>query len=352
MAEINLGAFSGMNNIKDSESLFVKKGIAEPRIVLNADVVDTGRAIKRTGKTSHVTLSNAHSLYADNNCMLCAADNTLYQIKHGNATGIDSIDGPANVPLSYAQAEGVVYMSNLYWRGIFDPSEGTVSDWGVGLPPGPMLTSGSGNLPAGTYYVCMTNVSGDEISGNGPIQAIELTSEGGISISNRPSGAIIWATEANESVFYRIGTVDTIVNIPTVEPLPCFMCHPPKNKEILCYAFGRMWGSVEGVLYYSEPYRLGWFKETSNRFEFESPIAMIARVPTGLFIGMSHKTVFLRGTEPEQMQQVDAGAGSIKGTLDYANNLPELGDVLGTPEKGYVDVPMWRTTDGIVAGST
>jgi hypothetical protein len=31
--------------------------------------------------------------------------------------------------------------------------------------------------------------------------------------------------------------------------------------------------------------------------------------------------------------------------------VPELGDILGTAEKGYVDVPAWRTTEGIVLGN-
>jgi len=57
------------------------------------------------------------------------------------------------------------------------------------------------------------------------------------------------------------------------------------------------------------------------------------------------------GTEPEQMQQMDAGAGSVPGTLAYCNNVPYLADILGTPEKGYVDVPIWVTAEGIVAGN-
>jgi hypothetical protein len=74
-------------------------------------------------------------------------------------------------------------------------------------------------------------------------------------------------------------------------------------------------------------------------------------VPTGLFIGMDERTVFLQGTEPDQMVQMNAGSGSIAGTLAYCNNVPYLADVLGTPEKVFVDVPIWRTVDGFVAGN-
>jgi hypothetical protein len=120
---------------------------------------------------------------------------------------------------------------------------------------------------------------------------------------------------------------------------------------VLCYAFGRMWGGRDNVLYYSEPNELSLFGLNDNRFEFESDVVVIARVPTGLFVGLESRTVFFGGTEPEKMSEVFAGPGSIRGTLAYCNNLPELGDVLGTPEKTFVDVPVWRTTEGIVAGN-
>jgi hypothetical protein len=122
--------------------------------------------------------------------------------------------------------------------------------------------------------------------------------------------------------------------------------------ENLCYAFGRIWGSSGADVYYSEPFKLGWFKLASNKFSYDSPVTMIAKVPTGLFIGLEDRTRFLAGTEPDQMVQSDAGAGSIKGTLDYCNNVPDLSSTLNTSEKGLVDVPVWLTTEGIVAGTT
>ena len=104
-------------------------------------------------------------------------------------------------------------------------------------------------------------------------------------------------------------------------------------------------------MYYSEPFQYSLFKVSSNKFSFDSPITLIAKVPTGLFIGMKDQTKFLAGTEPNQMQQSDAGGGSVAGSLAYCNNLPDLGSILGTPEKGFVDVPVWLMEDGIVAGN-
>lgn len=349
MEDIRINGFTGMNNL--IPAFWGGEGVVSPRVLLNADVDESGQLTKRDGYTAYISLSGSHSLWASENVMLCAAGGKLYRIISGAATEICDITGPTNEPLSYVEAEDNIYISNVYWRGVFDPSTNTVSDWGIDLPSGPMCLTSVGNLPAGTYHITFTNVSGDNISGNGPITAHELSDTSGIQVLNRPDDALVWATDQNGYVFSLVGAVDTIVDIPTVEPLPCFMCSPPPNMGVLMYAFGRIWGADGDTLYYSEPYQFGWFKLNSNFFRFESDITLLAAVSTGVFVGMADKTVFLRGTDPGQMEQIGAGAGSVKGTLAYCNNLPELGDVLGTPEKGHVNVPVWRTYEGIVAGN-
>ncbi len=352
-SSIDINAFSGMNNVKKKERLFVADGVAEPAMILNADVTDGGRLEIRSGTTLRTSLPGANSLWAGNFCILCSAQNVLYRINQDIATPIGNVVGVSEeFPLSYVEVENKVYISNRHYQGVFDSIAGTLNSWGIPLPPGPMLTTTSGNLQPGIYRVCFTNLSGNEISGNGPIAEIELETESGIQILNLPSEAIVWVTDPNESIFYPVGNTSQIVGPPNnVEPLPSFLCSPPRYMENLAYVFGRIWGSVGPVVYYSEPMRFGWFKLQSNYFRFESDVTMIAMVPTGLFIGTNEHTWFMGGTEPEKMSQFHAGAGSIPGSLAYCNNLPELGDVLGTPEKGYVNVPVWRTKEGIVAGN-
>ena len=350
MADININGFSGANNVKTDERFYSKSGIVEPRVILNADIDLTGKLTLRKGMTLFVELSEVHSLWANKDYMLCVAKGILYRIKQGLAINIGSISGPA-YPLSYEEANDNIYMSNPYWQGVLDSSTNTVLSWGIPLPPGPMLLPSSGNLPVGTYHVCFTNEQNGDISGNGSISTITLDTEGGIQILNRPSGAITWMTDSDEYIFYRVGQVSQINTTPIVDPLLSFLCSPPPYMEGICYAFGRMWGFIGFDLYYSEPYKLDWFKLSGNKFSFDSKITLIAKTSVGLFVGMEEKTIFLQGTEPELMQEIDAGAGSIKGSLAYCNNLPDLGSILGTPEKGFVDVPVWLTEEGIVAGN-
>jgi len=349
MSEININGFSGMNNLNSGFS--DKDGVAIPRFILNADVDASGKATKRDGLTAHLVLVNAHSLWACEECMVCVAGGYLYDLSSGSAVEIGTIGGPEDEFLSYALFEGKVYVSNQYWSGAYDPIAKSIVEWGINLPVSPVLVSDDGNLPVGTYHVTLTTVSSGEISGNGPIATITLSTVGGIRLIGRVADTLVWATDQNGYTFSLVGDTDIITHIPTVEPLPSFMCSPPPNITCLSVGLGRIWGADGDELRYSEPHQPGWFKITSNRFRFNSPITIIAPISTGVFVGMEDRTVFLLGTEPDQMRQIAAGAGSILGTLAYANNLPELGDILGTPEKGFVDVPVWRTTEGIVAGN-
>jgi len=338
--------FRGMNNIKQAEGTF-----EEPRIVLNADVTEEGRIVKRDGYTKLFSLTDAHSLWAGNNAMLCVDNGTLYRIQQGNKVSLCTVNGPKSL-MSYADVDDLVYMSNYYWHGIFDPADNSISDWGIDLPEQPVITSTTGSLPAGTYHVCFTISDGVTISGNGPIAQIILSSgNSGISISNRPVNGIVWVTDPDGGIFHPVGEYDTILSTPGVEPMPSFLCGPPPYMRYLTYAFGRIWGTRDSILYYSESFHLDWFKQSMNRFDFHDTITLIAMVPTGLFVGCATKTQFLKGTNPKEMQIIDAGPGAVPNTLQYCDDLGELGDIISPPEKTHVDVPVWVGHNGIVAGN-
>lgn len=340
-----------MSNLESAGELFAKEGVARPRIILNADVTPTGRLKKRDGRTKVISLTAPHSIWAGTHAMLCVSQGALYNLTGKVATNVGAVTDTGSPPMSYAEVGDLIYFSNKYGNGVFDPGAGTVSTWGIELPNGPMLSSTSGNLDAGLYHVCLTAESGGEISGNGPITKITLSSEGGISISNRSANDIAWCTDPNGDTFYRIGKADTIVNVPTVEPLPSLFCYPPPYVQYLTHAFGRMWGFVGDKLYYSEPFKWSWWKLGTAFFQFATTGTMIAKTKTGLFIGCEDRTHCLLGTKPEEMQHLDVGAGAVPGTLAYCNNIIELGDTISPPEKKHESVPVWASEEGIVAGN-
>jgi hypothetical protein len=349
---ITLDNFVGMNNIKQSENLFVGRAKScQPRIILNADTTSQGRLIKRDGSTKVVDLTSPHSLWAETLAVLCASEGKLYRISQNQAAEICSITGQ-DTYLSYIEIDNKIYISNKYWNTIFDPADNSTSAWGLTLPEQPVVSSTTGNLPAGTYQICFTKFSGREISGNGAIASIELTSEGGISISNRSADSLVWITDPNGNKFFLAGQLDTIVgHAQSSELLPSFLCSPAPFMECLDYAFGRVWGNIDNVLYYSEPFYPEWFRLQFNKFEFDQNITLVAHVPTGMFVGCEDVTYFLAGTEPSQMKQTVAGKGAVPGTLTYCNNVPELGDILSPAERIHVSVPIWLSQEGIVIGN-
>jgi len=347
---ININAFTGMQNIEEAEGLFIRKGVAQPRIILNADVSAKGRLTKRDGYTEVTSLTSGHSLWSGATCLLVMDGTVLKRLEGKTLTTIQDIGG-LQTPMHYAEVADKVYLSNKYFNGIFNPDANTLLPWGIPLPVGPVLSVTSGSLPAGTYHVCFAQTSGKDISGNGPISAITLSTDGGISVSNRPSGAVVWCTDPDGDIFYRIGETDVINSVTSVEPLPSLFCSPPPYMEYILHAFGRMWGARKNILYYSEPFHLDWWKLGTNFFEFATDITLVAKVKTGLFVGCIDRTYCLLGTKPEEMQQLDVGAGAIPGTLSYCNDIIELGDTISPPEKKHVSVPVWVSQEGIVAGN-
>ena len=66
---IDIKGFTGANSVKKEEGFWAKAGIAEPRVILNADVDIMGRLVKRKGKTLFITMAGAHSLWANDMAM-------------------------------------------------------------------------------------------------------------------------------------------------------------------------------------------------------------------------------------------------------------------------------------------
>jgi hypothetical protein len=91
---IDIKGFTGANSVKKEEGFWAKAGIAEPRVILNADVDIMGRLVKRKGKTLFITMAGAHSLWANDVAMLFAAGGVLYRSVNGVAVNIGTIAGP------------------------------------------------------------------------------------------------------------------------------------------------------------------------------------------------------------------------------------------------------------------
>ena len=318
---------------------------AIPKVILNADVTAEERLKKRGGYRLITSLPNAHSVWATRGVMLATAGGGLYRLyPDASRVYLCALTGPHEEKLFYASVDDKVYISSRHWLGILDPATNTVSAWGMAIPNQPVLAavSGTGALTPGRYQVCYTKVSDGNIGGNGMIAEIDiLTDDSTISLLNKPSDVIAWMTDPDGNTFYKAADVlSEIVDMNRMEPLPTFLCGPPSPMTFIRRAFGRIWGAIDNRLVYSEPYQYDLFK-SMNEFNFPTNILMCAYADGGIYVGLEDKTVFLPGTEPSGMREVQVHVGVARNILAYCNNVPDMGN----------NVPVWVSKDGLVAGS-
>jgi hypothetical protein len=348
MKPLTIRGFKGMNNVLEEGGFSGHDDgtmTAIPKVILNADVTAEERLKKRGGYRLLASLPNAHSAWGARHVLLAAAEGRLYRFyPDGSKVNLCALSGPFEEKLFYAAVDDKIYISSRHWMGIFDPAQNTVSSWGIPIPEQPVLAvvNGTGALAPGRYQVCYTNVIDGQVGGNGMIAEIDILADNSsVSLLNKPSGVIAWATDPDGSTFYRAAYEKAeITDIDTMEPLPTFLCSPPNPMRFIRRAFGRLWGAVDSTLRYSEPYRYDLYKST-NIFSFSNDIFLVAFVDGGIFVGFDDRTIFLPGTEPSGMREAHVGAGVARDILAYCNNVPDLGN----------NVPVWVSKDGLVAGS-
>lgn len=348
MKPIVIKGFNGMNNVI-SEGAFSghEDGsmTAFPKVILNADVTAEQKLKKRGGYRLLANLPNAHSVWGVRGVMLAASEGRLYRFyPDGSKVNLCALGGPHEEKLFYSSVDDTsVYISSRHWLGVLNPIENTVGSWGIPLPEQPVVAAiyGTGALTAGKYQVCYTNIVGGNIGGAGMIAEIDVLDDNStIALLNKPSGVIAWATDPDGNTFYKVAEeLNSITAIDTIEPLPTLLCSPPNPMRFIRKAFGRMWGAIDNLLIYSEPYRYDLFRST-NIFRFTSDIQLVAFVDGGIYIGFDEQTVFMPGTEPTAMKETKVGVGVARNILAYCNNVPNLGN----------NIPVWVSKDGLVAG--
>lgn len=320
------------------------KGLNEPSIILNAHANTDGSLKKREGHQTVIALPGAHSLWTDGKGnSFCMAKGNLYRMVDGSQVVLLAESGQPDTPACYLEISGLIYVSNDHWTIIYDPSTGACEPWGIPIPEAPVLIIGAGSLPAGTYQVCFT-VMGERgrSSGNGSITQIQLEEPGGIEILNLPTGGTVWMTDPDGSQFYFAGSGGVVTELPdSPEPIPTMWGSPPLPMSSLCYAYGLVWGSRGGKLFYSEPYQPELFRLADGFFDLKDAIGMIAKTKGGLYVGCKGQVCFFAGTNPVEMHQMSVSPGVVPGTLCYADSLGKLGQ----------NVPVWIGKGGVYAGS-
>lgn len=351
---VKISNFTGMANAvsRDDATLGRDKGRGirdTPHVILNADPV-SGVLIRRPGLRKVIDMEGLQTIWSDGHRVFGVAANALYELhpESGERDELCTLNGDAMHPVSFVKQGDKVYFSNIFDNGVIDLSTMACVGWGIEPPHDPVAkATGDGGLQPGTYNVIYSWVSSDGLaSGNSAITPVELSEEGGIALTSRNPGAVVWCTEADGHVFYRVGEVDNITHIATAEPFPHLWAGPPPRMDHLTVAHGRMWGARGKTLYYSEPHRFDLWNKAYSRFDYHEKITGVAGTETGVYVGTEKRVLFLLGRDPREMSERRVAeepmlAGSLTRVRAEDVRLSDLGEVL----------PVWVGGDGVYVGS-
>jgi len=274
----------------------------------------------------------------------------LFLVGADSAYEITEVSGPTGARMFYADDGNRVYISNGYWKGLYEQAFG-LSDWGLDIPGSPTLSLTVGDLPPGIYKVCYTNyVLPDRLGGNGAIAQIEIgVGTQGIKLHSQPSGTLAWITQPNGSEFYLAQVEgDTISKPFYTTPLMTLGTIPPEPMTAMVMAHGRLFGARGKNVLYSEEFMYENFR-LGNRIPFPEEIVMIADIASGLFVSSLSSTWIVKGTTPAKFQVELVGDGAIPGTLTYA--LVEGTGYEISKRLSQTPSPMWATKKGFVVGT-
>jgi len=279
----DISRFVGMNNVTGGE--LGRYNVLQPGLLLNA-TVDSEGIKQREGRVLRITLPYAHSMSNGLLVDLCAGgvEQALYllDLPSGTATLIQTIPGTREV-LSYVEIGDCIFISKKGWCGVYE--SGSIRKWGLII---------------------------DQL--------------------NERS----WIRETNGSRYYM---ADPQGNATTTLK-PHDFVHAPNPMRWITYAHGRIWGVIGNRIVYSDEMSYEWFNDDENFVEFQSEPQMIAASKSGLFIGLIDRTIYLHGTNPEEMsyhQQATKPFGAVPNTLQYTGGFKDLG--------GF-DTPLWIDPSG------
>ena len=263
---------------------------------VNVDFADSGEIRKRNGTTKIYNGVRCHSFFKYN-------DSVAYFVENGDLKSLDLIaktaatlkTGVGHNAMSYTVSAGKCYFSNGDMVGSI--VNGVFRAWGVKRPDrNPDLSAVPlGGLFAGVYAVCLTYLSSGEESGAIAASFVNVAHGGGIALSNFPlpppeiDKIAVYVTSNNGKNLYLYGEFTASTQSLTIGyhisdiPLMTQFCFPPLSFSVVGSHFGRVFGAVGNVVYYSEPQRHGLFK-ANNYMVFTGNVKIIIAVKSALFI--------------------------------------------------------------------
>ena len=324
------------------------------RDATNLDVTKEGVLRTREGHATapRVEGSRCHSLFSTPAFMLHADGSMLNRTTAGGTSTVADVQ--YGKPVAYAVLpDGMVAFSDGISIGKVGAT-GPAVRLSLPSPGSPTLAPvANGLLKAGRYLVAVTWVSlnGEESSPSLPV-AVEVSDGQGIALSGIPSsgptGAMalrIYCSHTNESALFEAELIAVGVTSARIDASPggkfleTLFEAPFPACSVLAFAAGRLLGFRGNALYWSEPFRYGVFRPSSNFIQFAQPGSLIAPTQDGVYVGTlgpngEGEVGFLSGFEfGSQPYRMVTPYGAYPGTLV---NFPHATQMAWASPEGFV----------------
>lgn len=296
---------------------------------VNVDLDANGQLRRRRGQAVRVEAAS-HSLFPTAEHLLAwvAGNIEAYRVEGDGDLTPDTtlVTGIGDRFVTYASDDFDVYWSNGAEQGCFDATDLSVHPFWIATPnPVSLAAIANGGLAAGEYDVSVTvmDAAGRESAASSPV-IVTLTAGQGINVTfpAKPAETAAWrvyVSPPNGEVLYRCAQLPANatsyaigVHVKGEQLQTAWMSvFPPVT--LLRYGHGRLVGSINGVLVWSPPYRLGLTQDT-NYLPFGTETTLLEPVGeggegagAGWFIADHKRTYYMASGDPEQW----ATAGQI-----------------------------------------
>lgn len=297
MAQIS--SFRGLNNVSDSLGL----GLGWLVKANDVDVTATGMLVRRDGykKAQSAAVSEGYATI-DTKRLFVVTGGSINWVSGDLATLFLIRAVTSSAPMYFAEVNQRVFYSNGTDYGIIEP-DNSWSDWTWPAPDSPVLSAGSGKLPAGQYQVLCTFLLPDgRETGASEVTTIFLPADSSLQMSALPIVAglqtAIYVAPAYSTIpqFAMLATSTSMAWDAKPETLGMDLVTAELNQVPSGTTVIQHWGGVmfaaqpmqrpdQTVIWKSEPLGYHLFKITDEMFMIPGEVVMMAPHKDALIVG-------------------------------------------------------------------
>lgn len=338
-----LGPFLGINNRLPDFALTTENG-RWLREAENVDITNAGNVVRRMAASLVQAMTSPHSLFE--NFLVRAS--SLYAITLPSYTETLVKLLASNGPMSYCKFNGDTYYSNGTDSGRI-AANGTWYPWALPTPSAPTCSDIGGALFDGAYQVAVSYLNNDTGEESGVSASTSVASTGGVRVTlpAATAGAThinVYLSATNGEVLFLYSsyvtgtaTADLTADATGREANQRFEAPLPAGTKLFVHN-GRLCSSSGKNLFYSLPYRPGYYLPAENRIPFPDDISIAVSNQGGVYLS-ADKTYFISCQD--------------LGSVDVVRDVLPYGSVTGTefehPSKPIVG---WFGANGIVLADT